>query len=406
MKLINRPIYLNRIINQLNRGMMLVLVGQRRVGKSFILKLLADWLSANRPNANLLFIDKDLNEYNFIKTSDALYTLVTEKLPQDGENYLLIDEVQDIDGYETALRSLYAEDRCQIIVTGSNAYMFSSQIATKFSGRYIEIPIRSLGYKEFLLFHKLEDNHESLLRFLQFGGMPGLANYQFNEVPEIKAYLQGVYNTVVLKDIVAREQIRNFKFLENLICFIADNVGQLVSVNSITKYLKSQGSSVTNDLTSKYLKSVCDALITDSTPRYDIHGKRYFELIEKFYFNDHGIRNMISNEMPGLFGSIEKIMENVVANHLKICNFEVYVGVLPAGEVDFVAQRGGETCYFQVCYKLSGTETIKREFGNLKAIKDDYPKYVISMEDITGPLKEYPGIRHIHLREFLTMDFQ
>lgn len=212
MKIIDRPIYINRIIRQLNRGMMLVLVGQRRVGKSFILRSLSNWLSQNKPKSNVLFIDKDFNSFNFIKTSDDLYAHAVENLPLGEENYLLIDEVQDIDGYETALRSLYAEDRCQIIATGSNAYMFSSEIATKFSGRYIEINIRSLGYEEFLRFHNLSDGHEALLKYISFGGMPGLANYQFDEVPEIKAYLQGVYNTIVLKDIVAREQIRNIKF--------------------------------------------------------------------------------------------------------------------------------------------------------------------------------------------------
>lgn len=236
-------------------------------------------------------------------------------LPSGGDNYLLIDEVQDIEGYETALRSLYAEGRCQIVVTGSNAYMFSSEIATKFSGRYIEIPIRSLDYGEFLTFHRLQDSNESLLSYLQFGGMPGLANYHFDEVPEIKAYLQGVYNN---------------------------------------------------------------------------------------FFSDHGMRNCISGEMPNVFGSIEKVMEGVVRHHLLILNYDVYVGVLPFGEIDFVARNGDETVYVQVCYKLSGPDTIKREFGNLQAIGDDYPKYVVTMEDIVGPLKEYPGIRHVHLRDFLT----
>ena len=235
--------------------------------------------------------------------------------------------------------------------------------------------------------------------------MPGLANYHFDEVAEVKAYLQGVYNTVVLKDIVAREQIRNFKFLENLIYFLADNSGQLVSVNSIAKYLKSQGSKVTNDIVSKYIKSTCNALIVDSLSRYDIHGKRIFELIEKYYFSDHGIRNCIVNEIPNIFGSIEKVLENVVRHHLLIQNFDVYVGVLPAGEIDFVAKKGEQVVYLQVAYKLSGPDTIKREFGNLQAIGDDYPKYVVTMEDITGPLKEYPGINHIHLRDFLKMEF-
>ena len=405
MKIIERPIYLDRIIRQLNKGMMLVLVGQRRVGKSFMLKSISEWLSLNKPEANVLFIDKDFSSFDFIKTAADLYSLAVEKLPAGKENYLLIDEVQDIEGYEAALRSLYAEDICQIIVTGSNAYMFSSEVATKFSGRYIEIPIRSLGYGEFLIFHDIPDSHESLLNYLRFGGMPGLANYHFDEIAEIKAYLQGVYNTVVLKDIVAREQIRNFKFLENLIYFLADNSGQLVSVNSIAKYLKSQGSKVTNDIVSKYIKSTCNALIVDSVSRYDIHGKRIFELIEKYYFSDHGIRNCIVNEMPNVFGSIDKILENVVRHHLLIQNFDVYVGVLPAGEIDFVAKKGEQVLYFQVAYKLSGADTIKREFGNLQAIGDDYPKYVVTMEDITGPLKEYPGINHIHLRDFLKMEF-
>ncbi len=405
MKIIERPIYINRITRQLNRGMILVLVGQRRVGKSFLLKSIAHWLSQNKPDANVLFIDKDFDSYNFIKTSDDLYAHAVEKLPTGADNYLLIDEVQDIEGYEIALRSLYAEDRCQIIVTGSNAYMFSSEIATKFSGRYIEIPVMSLSYREFLTFHNLTDSHESLIKYLQFGGMPGLANYKFDEIPEIKAYLQGVCNTIVLKDIVAREQIRNFKFLENLLLFLADNAGQLVSVNSIVKYLKAQGTKVTNDIATKYIKAISNALIIDPVSRYDIHGKRIFELIEKYYFSDHGLRSSITNEMPEVFGSIEKIMENVVRNHLLIQNFDVYVGVLPSGEIDFVAKKGNQIIYFQVAYKLSGQTTITREFGNLQAIRDDYPKYVVTMEDIPGPLKEYPGINHIHLRDFLMRDF-
>lgn len=402
--IIQRPIYLDRIFRQLNRGMMLVLVGQRRVGKSFILRSLVDKLNRDNPSANVLYIDKDFDSYSFISTGEELYSFAIEKLPVEEENYLLIDEVQDIEGYEKALRSLYAEQRCQIIVTGSNAYLFSSEIATKFSGRYIEIPIRSLGYEEFLTFHGLPDTQESLLKYLQFGGLPGLISYKFDELAEIKAYVQGVYNTIVLKDIVAREKIRNIRFLENLINFMADNTGQLISVNSIVKYLKSQGPKVTNDSVSKYVKATCNALIVDSVPRYDIHGRRLFELIDKYYFADHGMRNCISNELPNVYGSIEKILESVVRHHLLIQNFEVYVGVLPSGEIDFVAKRGEETIYIQVAYKLTGEETKAREFGNLRAINDDYPKIVVTMEDLTGSLKEYPGIRHIHLREFLTMN--
>lgn len=405
MTIIERPIYTKKILSQINRGMILVLVGQRRVGKSFILRHIANQLRTSRPDSNVLFIDKDFDSYSFIKKSEDLYSHAIKKLPEGGDNYLLIDEVQDIEDYHKALRSLYAEERCQIIVTGSNAYMFSSEIATKFSGRYIEIPIRSLGYGEFLTFHKIPESNESLIKFLQFGGLPGLANYHLDEIPEIKAYLQGIYNTIVLKDIVAREQIRNFKFLESLISFLADNAGQLVSVNSIVKYIKSQGTNVSNDIASKYIKAITNALIVNPLERYDIHGKRIFELIEKYYFSDHGLRNYICNEMPGIFGSIEKIIENAVRNHILIQDFELYVGVLPSGEIDFVAKKGEQTMYVQVAYKLSSPETIKREFGNLRSIPDDFPKYVVTMEDVTGPLKEYPGIHHIHLRDFLQTSF-
>lgn len=403
MEILDRPIYLNRIVSQLNRGLMLVLVGQRRVGKSFILRMLDRWLRRHKPEADVIFIDKDFGCYDFINTADDLYRHVTDTFKPGEENYLLIDEVQNIQGYETALRSLYAEDRCQIVVTGSNAYIFSSEIATRFSGRYIEIPVRSLGYTEFLEFHNIDDTDEALLKYLRYGGMPGLVNYEFGELPEILAYLQGIYNTVILKDIVAREELRNYKFLENLIHFLADNVGQLISVNSIAKYVKAQGAKISSDSVSKYLKSISNALIVDSVARYDIHGKRLFELIEKYYFADHGIRNAIAGEMFNIFGSIEKLMENVVRHHLLICDYQVYVGVLSVGEIDFVAKKGSDIIYIQVAYKLSGPEVVRREFGNLMAIKDAYPKYVVTMEEVSGPLKEYPGIRHLNLREFLKL---
>lgn len=403
MNIIERPIYINRIEKQLNRGLILVLVGQRRVGKSFLLKSLANRLTQNDPQANVLFIEKDFGRFNFIRTADDLYAYAIEKLPEGGKNYLLIDEVQDIAGYEVALRSLYAEERCQIVVTGSNAYMFSTEIATKFSGRYIEIPVRSLDYPEFLVFHNLTDSHESLIKYIQFGGMPGLANYRFDEIPEIKAYLQGVCDTVILKDVVTRENIRNVRFLENLLCFLADNAGQLVSVNSIVKYLKSQGTSLTNDATTKYINALCNALIIEPTLRYDIHGKRIFDLIGKYYFSDHGMRNNITHELPDVFSSIEKIIENIVRHHLLVQQFDVNVGILPSGEIDFVAKKGNQTIYIQVAYKLSGTDTIKREFGNLFSVADNYPKYVITMEDIVGPLPQYPGIIHLHLRDFLKL---
>lgn len=403
MRIIERPLYLNRIISQLNRNMMIVLVGQRRTGKSYLLRSLRDWIEQNRPNSNVIYINKEEQDNDDIQNSKDLHDYAMTRFAEGGDNYLLIDEVQDIEEYEKALRSLYAKELCQIVVTGSNAYVFSSDLAKKLSGRYIEIFVGALGYKEFLRFHGLADDHASLGKYLKFGGMPGLVNYELDEVYEIKGYLQGIYNTVVLKDVIEREEIRNVEFLGKLVRYIADNTGQLVSSNSIVKYHKAHGEKLSYDLVSRYEEALCNSYLISSVPRYDIHGKSIFERIDKYYFADHGIRNYLAAQLPNIFGSIEKVIENVIYNHLLIHGFDVKVGVLASGEVDFVATRDQETMYVQSCYRLTSHETIEREFGRLKAIGDNYPKYVVSMEDFVGPLPEYPGISHIHLREFLNM---
>lgn len=401
MRIIERPIYLNRIISHLNHGMMLVLVGQRRVGKSFLLQSLYDWIKANRPNANTVFIDKERPEFNDIRTSTDLYNYAAARLPMGGDNYLLVDEIQNIESYEEALRGLYAENRCQIVITGSNAYVFSSELSTRLSGRYIEIPVRSLTYSEFLTFRKMNDCDASLTAFLRMGGLPGLSTYGLDDNSQVGDYLQGVYNTIIVRDIIEREDIRNAKFLRNLSKFVADNIGKLFSVSNIVKYLKSQGEKVTYDMVNKYLDFLSNALVVEPVARYDVHGKKLFDLIGKYYFSDHGLRNLLTGF--NLRGSIEKVMENVVYNHLLSQGFEVYVGILRTGEVDFVAIRGDKQIYVQVTYLLGSEETIKREFGTLWGISDNLPKYVVSMDPISGDLPQYPGIRHLHLREFLTM---
>jgi hypothetical protein len=198
MELINRPIYLNHIISLLDRGTMIILVGQRRVGKSFMLRQVNEWLSANVESANILYINKELYDFSNINNADELYNYVIERLPTTGKNYLLIDEVQDISDYENALRSLQAENRCQIIATGSNAYVFSSELSTRLAGRYVEIPIYSLTYHEFLQFHKLEDTDKSLLDYMKVGGLPGLCHYDIADEIQVHDYLQAVYNRTSL----------------------------------------------------------------------------------------------------------------------------------------------------------------------------------------------------------------
>lgn len=401
MSLIPRPQYTEKIASLINRGMMLILVGQRRVGKSKVLELFQDWLLRNRPEADVIYINKEQQAFRDLKTSDQLYDYAVARLPEGEENYLLIDEVQDIENYENALRSLHAEERCQIIATGSNAYIFSSELGTYLSGRYIEIKIYNLSYTEFLQFHRMEDSDESLMHYLVMGGLPGLLAFKPDEQSQINDYLEGVYNTVLVKDIVRRENVRNVSQLENIMHFVADNIGKPISITNIVKYMTSRGEKISDETVSNYLRYLQKAFLAIPISRFDVHGKLLLESNNKHYFSDHGIRNYLCGS--DIRGSIEKIMENVVWNHLRRQGFKVTVGILRAGEIDFVATKTNQRIYVQVTYLLASDETIKREFGNLAAIKDNYPKYVVSMDLISGGVSQYPGIQHVKLREFLKM---
>lgn len=402
MDIIVRKTYLSHIIAHLNKGMMIFLVGQRRVGKSFMLRQLHGWLEQNRPECTVVYVNKELLDFSYITNARELYDYVVPQLTAGRENYLLIDEVQDIEGYEDALRSLHAEDLCQIVATGSNAYIFSSELSTRLGGRYVEIPVYGLSYREFIEFHGLQDSDETLLDYLRVGGLPGLRLYNINDEIEVRDYLQGVYDTIMMRDVIMREQIRNVAFMSNLSRFIADNIGKLISVNSIVKFMKSQGEKISEAVTSTYISHLNKALVINQVSRYDLHGKKLFELIYKYYFADLGLRNYLCGFRVRT--SIEKLMENAVYLHLLMQSYNVNVGILRAGEIDFVATKGSRTIYIQVTYLLATEETVKREFGNLAAINDNYPKYVVSMDPVSGELAEYPGIQHVHLRQFLKMD--
>ena len=405
MDTIARPNYLNHIVKCLNRGMMLFLVGQRRVGKSFLLHLLKNWIEENVENANVLYINMENMAFAHITNHLDFYHHVENSLRKDANNYLLIDEVQNIENFELALRSLYAEDKCQIIATGSNAYIFASELSTHLSGRYIEIPVYALTYQEFLQFHNLADSDASLISFLNVGGLPGLRNFNINDLQQVTDYLQGVYSTVLLKDVIARNNIRNTNFMERLAHFLANNAGKIISVASIYKFMKSKGVKISEVVVADYIQFLCKSLIIRDVHRYNIHGKSIFESLEKYYFSDHGIRNIVAGF--DLRSSIEKVIENVVYNHLIAKGYNVTIGILRNGEIDFVASKAStpdaeRRIYVQCCYLLGSEDTVNREFGNLASIKDNYAKYVVTMEPIDGEISSYPGIKHINLRRFLT----
>lgn len=397
MATIRRQSYIDKIEKYLGKETIIVLVGQRRVGKSCILKMIRDDKMADSDN-NVIYIDKEKWQYDAIQTYKDLNEYIERYWVNDKHNYILIDEVQDIEEFERSVRSFRTEPNTDIIITGSNARMLSNELSTLIGGRYKEIYIQSLSYNEFLEFHNLSDNDESLSLYIQYGGMPGLAKIGLEE-DDAREYQIDIYHTVLLKDVIMRNQIRNVPFLENLVRFLADNIGKLISANSIAKYMKSQGESITSSVVINYISFLCEAYILHKVNRYDIHGKRVFENNDKFYFEDNGVRNAISGGTRE--GDIEKVIENIIYQHLVRLGYQVYVGQLQAGEIDFVCTKPeGQRIYVQASFIIAEQATREREFGNLRSIKDNYPKYVISMTPLLTK-NDDDGITHIHLRKFL-----
>lgn len=401
MRIIERQQYIEHILRYIGKGMIIALTGQRRVGKSYIIRQLVSEIESKSPDANIIYINKEKTKFDNIRNSDDLSRYLDGKLIDGSENYLLIDEVQDIDGFENVLRSLNADEECQIIVTGSNAKMLSSELSTYLGGRYIEIHVQSLSYREFLTFHNISDSDDSLQKYLGFGGLPHLYRLGLENEDMVWEYIQNIYNTIVLKDVVQREGLRNVTLFENLMSFVSDNVGQLVSATSLSKYLKSQRVDLTPLSAINYLKAASNAYIINKVSRYDIHGKRLLESNDKYYFEDLGLRNMLAG--PNRIGDIEKVIENAVYLHLKNLGYKISVGTLNKAEIDFVAEKGGATIYLQVAYLIADHQTMEREFGNLLKINDNYPKYVISMNPMSAP-QDYEGIQHLTLRNFLMTD--
>lgn len=398
MELINREQYVDQVLKYLGKGLILVLTGQRRVGKSCVLQCVAKQITEKDESANVIYINKEYAEFNNVKTDEDLNAYVQEHLKDGKNNYLFVDEVQDIDGFENALRSFQAKGSCNIVVTGSNAKMLSGELVTYLSGRYIEIHIQSLSYLEFLLFHKLPDTDDTFLKYLTWGGLPQLAHIGLDNRQMLTDYLGDIYNTVIMKDVISRESIRNVRFLTDLVRFVGDNIGKNISANSIRKFMLSENLSISPTLTSNYLSYLCNAYVIDQVKRFDVHGKRIFETNEKYYFEDIGLRNVLVGS--NLRMDIEKLLENLVYLHLCNQGYKVTVGQLQNGEVDFVAERGGDRLYVQVCYLLATQETIDREFGNLRRIKDDYPKKVVCMDTLAAA-GNYNGIECVYVREFL-----
>jgi predicted AAA+ superfamily ATPase len=392
----NRVSYVGKIAPFMGKNIAKVLVGHRRAGKSYILYLLMGKIKKNEPKANIIYINKEDIAFDDIRNYKDLSGYIAAKSVKSKMNCVFIDEVQLIENFHIAVKSLLLKKNYDIYITGSNSDMLSGDIANDLGGRYIEFTVYSLSYAEFLQFHKLKNDDASLEKYFRYGGLPYLIHLPFDD-EVIREYLSSIYSTIILRDVIARKKIRNTAFLEQLVKYLAGNTGNLFSSKNISDYLKSQRTEISSNQVIEYISALANAFVIHKVGRYDVIGKKLFERGEKYYFENMGIRNIIAGYKPQ--GRAMRL-ENSVFNHLLFCGYDVKIGVLRSEEVDFVCTKNGETLYVQATQELSKTDTVNREFGNLLKIKDNYPKIVVSSD--TSFENTYNGVEHIHIRDFLS----
>lgn len=394
-----RDFYVNRLKPYVKQSLIKVLIGQRRVGKSYVLLQLIDEIKQIYAinDKQILYINKELFEFDHIKNHKDLIEYIQKTFPKNKKHkFVFIDEVQEIENFHLALRSLNATGDYDIYITGSNADLLSSDIANYLGGRYISLEIQGLSYSEFLQFHNLKSSRSSLLRYIELGSLPYLMHIKHDEVA-IRDYQLSIYNTVLLKDIVRRYEVRNVDFLERLVLYLGDNIGSPFSAKSISDYLKAERTKLSSAIISKYLKYLDSTFLLYQVPRSLINGKKVFQRNEKYYFNDFGIRNALLGYKAD---DISKAIENIVYLHLRRQGYKVQVGSFHDGtKIDFVAQRNDTKLYLQATYMMENSKVFDREFGNLLKIEDNYPKIVVSLDDMRG--EDYKGIKHINLEKFL-----
>jgi uncharacterized protein len=392
-----RMLYIKRVKPFIGKDVIKVIIGQRRSGKSYLLYQLMDILSIEYKvkKSDIMYLSKENDEFSDIKTYKDLLNYVNEKRRGKKSKFsLFVDEVQEIDEFEKAIRSLQLKGNCDIYISGSNAMMLSSELATHLAGRYVEIEVFPLSYQEFLEFHEKTKGSESLNEYLRFGGLPYLIHLEMKE-EVIYDYLKSVYDSILLKDVVKRYSIRNVAFLENLVSFLSHHIGSLISAKKISDFLKSQRVSISPNIILNYLLYLSSVFFIFSVKRQEI-GKKIFETGSKHYFGDLGLRHAIINYEQE---DISKILENLVYLQLRVWGYKVYVGSTKGKEIDFVAEKQGTRKYIQVAYLIPDEKTKQREFGNLLDIPDNYEKIVVSMDEILS--QNYKGIKHLHIIDFL-----
>lgn len=395
---------MQRIRPFINTDLIKVFTGIRRAGKSVMLELVKNELKESGiGEENFLCINFEQFSNSQFLDVESLYKKITDfQKNTKGKIYLFFDEIQEVDGWEKCINSCRIDFDCDIYITGSNAKLLSGELATYLAGRYVEFVIYPFSFAEFFEMNLIKnpnvDKATCFMQFLKTGGMPFLSNFPDDDAAKSQ-YLIDIYNSVVLKDVVKRNNIRDVDTLERIVAYAFSNIGHIFSATSLSKYFKSENRKISHDTILNYLKFCSDAFLFYKINRYDLEGKKIVTVNEKYYCADHGLRE-------ALFGkniqNIDQVLENIVCLELLRRNYKVYVGKKGDLEIDFIAEKQGKKIYIQVAYLLANDETIKREFSVYNSVKDSYPKYVVSMDDLDFSQN---GIIHKNIKDFLLMEF-
>lgn len=396
--MIQREYYMKQIRPFINTDLIKVLTGIRRSGKSVMLQLIQEELLSQqvRPDQMISLNFEDLANLPLCQPM-ALYQWIADKAADiKGKIYIFLDEIQEVTNWERVINSLRVAFDVDIYLTGSNAKLLSGELSTYLAGRYVQFVIYPFSYQEFILANQLDDTPQAFQKYLLFGGMPFLMNLHFQEGPS-RQYLQDMYNSIILKDIVQRNNLRDVDLLERIIGYALSSIGHVFSASNITKYLKSEHRKVSNDTVLNYLNACTTAYLFYKIPRQDLLGKKLLSINEKYYVVDHGLREAVYGHNAR---DIDQILENIICLELLRRGYTVTIGKTGNFEVDFIAEKGNRKCYVQVTYLLASPETIEREFRVYKDIKDNYPKYVVSMDELDF---SQDGIQHYNIRKFLRL---
>lgn len=402
--MIKREIYMQRIRPFMNTDLIKVFTGIRRAGKSVMLELVKNELKESGiSEENFLFINfEQFSNSQYLDVQSLYKKIVDFQKNTKGKIYLFFDEIQEVTGWEKCINSCRIDFDCDIYITGSNAKLLSGELATYLAGRYVEFVIYPFSFAEFFEMNRLKnpnvDKNSCFMQFLKTGGMPFLSNFPDDDSAKSQ-YLIDIYNSVVLKDVVKRNNIRDVDTLERIVAYAFSNIGHIFSATSLSKYFKSENRKISHDTILNYLKFCSDAFLFYKINRYDLEGKKIVTVNEKYYCADHGLRE-------ALFGkniqNIDQVLENIVCLELLRRNYKVYVGKKGDLEIDFIAEKQGKKIYVQVAYLLANEETIRREFSVYNSVKDSYPKYVVSMDELDFSQN---GIIHKNIKDFLLMEF-